>query len=238
MTSGNSNSRIKVALVEDRKEFRERLVALINSAPEFTCVAACAGPENLLDLLLKAQPDVILLDIDLNAALTGIDLIRPLKSKLPKAEIVMLTSLEQTDLIFQAVCRGASGYLRRSISPAQLLEAIQDVRHGGSPMSPDVNRLVLRSFQNTDPNEAELQKLSLREREILEYLAQGYEPKEVAQTLGTQYDTVKGQIRSIREKLEVRTHESAVKKAYPHKEYQSTVRRIENGGMRLKNIQR
>ena len=116
-------------------------------------------------------------------------------------------------------------------SPARLLEALQEIHSGGSAMTPDVIRLILNSFQNSNPNEEEIRKLSPREREILNYLAQGYEPKEVSQALGTHYDTVKGQIKSVREKLNVRTREMAVKKAYPQKQFQSTVRRIEQGGV-------
>jgi len=226
MPSEVSPNVIKVAVVEDRKDIREGLEFLLNSTPGLMCVAACSDSTTALAEIPEKGPAVILLDIDLGEERTGLDLIQPLKHALPATKVVMLTALEEDELVFRALCRGADGYLRRATLSKRLTASISGVLDDRYPLSPGVAERIWRVFKNPPPDPEEFDKLSDREAEIIQLLAQGYEAKEIAQQLGTSYETVKTQVRNIRNKLEVRTREQAVKKVFPTKKFEAVVRQV------------
>jgi len=209
-----ANNDTRVAVVEDEREIREGLAFLIGSSPGFQCVATCASAEDALRDVPPSQADVVLMDIQL-PGMSGIECIRELKLKMPSIEIMMLTVFEDHDKIFQSLLGGASGYLVKKTPPAKLLEAIQELRNGGAPMSNQIARRVVQTFQQTNAAKPVLTYLSGREQEILNLLAKGFLYKEIADQLGISIETVRTHIRHIYDKLHVRSRTEAILKASP-----------------------
>ena len=208
---------IKVAIVEDTPDQREALFQLVNGSPGFTCVTVCASAEEAFDKIPRARPDVVLMDIQLPGR-SGIEAVCRLKHELPGAQFMMLTVLEDHDRIFEALAAGATGYLVKKTAPARLLEAIQDLHQGGAPMSGQIARHVVTTFQGIaaapHPSDA-MTALSPREQEILHLLAQGFLYKEIVDRLGISLGTVRTHIRKIYDKLHVCTRTDAINKAFP-----------------------
>ncbi len=202
----------KVSIVEDNEQLRSTLVKLINREAEYQCVSHYGDAESALAGLPNDKPDVVLMDINL-PGINGVECVRRLKQVLPQTLAMMLTAYEDTENIFNALAAGASGYLLKRAPRAELLEAIREVRNGGSPMTPHIARLVVQSFQK--PASASVpatENLSTREQEVLDCLSKGFLYKEIAEKLGISYETVHTYIRRIYEKLQVRTRTEAVAK--------------------------
>jgi DNA-binding NarL/FixJ family response regulator len=206
---------ISVSIIEDDAPAREILVNWIRRAEGFRFVSQYADAESALAGLPEEQPEVVLSDINL-PGLNGIECVRRLKPLLTGSQFVMLTVYEDADHIFDALAAGASGYLLKQTPRGELLAALRQVHGGGSPMTSNIARKVVQSFQQPPhvphPEEAEL---SPREREVLELLARGYLYKEIAETLSISLPTVNTYIRRIYEKLHVRSRAQAVAK-YAH----------------------
>lgn len=203
---------IRVSIVEDKAKVRHNLEKLIQVTPGFVCVSAYPDAETALADLPAVKPDVVLVDINLPGK-NGVECVRQLKPRLPDTQVVMLTVYENTDLIFQALSAGATGYLLKQTPSAELLDAVRDVHHGGSPMSSHIARKVVASFQHQPSVAAEeLSTLTAREQEVLDCLAKGFLYKEIADALSISYDTVHTHIRKIYEKLHVRSRTEAVAK--------------------------
>jgi DNA-binding NarL/FixJ family response regulator len=156
-------------------------------------------------------PDVVLMDINL-PGINGIECITRLKEQNLPMLFIMLTIFEDADAIFQSLSAGASGYLLKQTPPAKLLEAIQDVYQGGSPMSREIARKVIQSFQHSFSETTMEYILTKREEEILLYLIKGLLYKEIADKLSIGVETVRTHIRHIYEKLQVRTRSEAIVK--------------------------
>ena len=204
---------IKIAIVEDDVRVRGSLARLVDSAEGFCCVSQHPSAENALTELVITRPDVVLMDINL-PGLNGVECVRRLKPILPATQVVMLTVYENTNIIFNALAAGASGYLLKKSSPEQLIEAIRDVYNGGSPMTSHIARKVVASFQQVTNPVHEYEKLSLREQEVLDALAKGYLYREIAERLKISYATVHTHVRHIYEKLHVCTRTEAVTKHF------------------------
>ncbi|GIX50415.1 MAG: DNA-binding response regulator [Limisphaera sp.] len=212
---------IAVAIIEDDAPAREILAQWLRRADGFRCVGEYDSAESALRQLPGVKPDVVLVDINL-PGLNGIECVRRLKPQLPQAQFVMLTVYEDADHIFDALKAGATGYLLKQTTRQELLAAVRQVHAGGSPMTSNIARKVVQSFQQkpapapagTDesPQTAEL---SPREREVLDLLARGYLYKEIADTLNISLPTVNTYIRRIYEKLHVRSRWQAVAR-YAH----------------------
>ena len=202
---------IRIAVVEDDRTVREGLQMLLNGSPGFSCVAAYGNGEDAVAQLPEVNPDVVLMDINL-PGMNGIECILALKVLNLPAQFIMLTVFEDTDAIFKSLSAGATGYLLKQTPPARLLEAIQDVYRGGSPMSAEIARKVVQSFQHPVPASGIANGLTKREEEILDYLMQGYFYKEIASQLSISTETVRTHIRNIYEKLHVRTRSEAILK--------------------------
>lgn len=201
----------RVAIVEDNKVIRESLEEFAQADAECSCVCACATAEEALRQLPKLQPDIVLMDIHL-PNMSGIDCTAQLKQALPKVQIIMVTVYEDTERIFKALRAGACGYLLKRCSPEELMFAIREVRQGGAPMSREIARKVISSFQEPLTVAAEVEGLSPREREILELLAEGHPNKTIADRLGLTDGTVRWHLRHVYEKLHVRSRTEAVLK--------------------------
>jgi DNA-binding NarL/FixJ family response regulator len=202
---------IRIAVVEDDKTVREGLQMLLNGSPGFSCVAEYSSGEDALAGLPEIMPDVVLMDINL-PGINGIECILKLKEQELPLLFIMLTVFEDADAIFRSLSAGACGYLLKHTPPAKLLEAIQDVYRGGSPMSGEIARKVVQSFQQPAIKTVTNVSLTKREEEILGFLAQGFFYKEIAGSLSISVETVRTHIRNIYEKLQVRTRTEAILK--------------------------
>jgi DNA-binding NarL/FixJ family response regulator len=206
---------IKVSIVEDDAAARAILVDWINRAEGFRCVSDHGSGEAAVEAMPAHKPHVVLMDINL-PGINGAECVRRLKPLLPEAQFVMLTVYEDTDHIVQALQAGASGYLLKQTKRAGLLNAIREVHAGGSPMTANIARKVVQSFQQHAPASVPAgAELSPRETEVLELLARGHLYKEIADALNISLPTVNTYIRRIYEKLHVRSRAQAVAK-YAH----------------------
>ena len=205
---------VKVAIVEDDNDIRAGLAALINGSEGFQCVAAYACAEDALSDLLKKNPDVVLMDINL-PHMSGIECTRKLRELRPDLSIMVLTVYDDDESIFESLKAGARGYILKNTPPAKLLESILDLSNGGSPISSQIARRVVQTFQVLGRSSEERENLSKRENEILAYLAKGYRYKEIAEMLFISVETVRTHIRNTYEKLHVRSRTEAVLKAFP-----------------------
>lgn len=196
-------------MVEDDATVREGLKMLLQGSPGFSCVAAYANGEDALASLPEVKPDVVLMDIDL-PGINGIECIITLKAMNLPVQFIMLTVMEDSDAIFNSLSAGASGYLMKHTPPSKLLEAIEEVHRGGSPMSSEIARKVVESFQSSVVGTNIAYGLTKREEEILSYLAKGYLYKEIADLTNISLDTVRSHIRHIYEKLQVKTRTQAI----------------------------
>jgi len=201
----------KIAIVEDNRVIRESLIEFVHSDPEFTCICACATAEEALKLIPKHQPEIVLMDVQL-PNMSGIECTTQLKQLLPGLHIIMVTVYEDTERIFKALRAGACGYLLKRCTPDELLAAVREVRQGGAPMSREIARKVIFSFQEPLAVAAEMEELSPREREILELLASGFPNKQIADRLGLTDGTVRWHLRHVYNKLHVRSRTEAALK--------------------------
>ena len=202
---------ITVSIVEDNDQLRGTLARVISRAEGFECLSQHGSAEAALEALPKERPNVVLMDINL-PGLNGVECVRRLKQLIPATLVVMLTVYEDTENIFNALAAGASGYLLKRTSSAELLTAIKDVQKGGSPMTTHIARKVVQSFQKAGASSQATENLSAREQEVLDCLSQGFLYKEIAEKLGISYETVHTYVRRIYEKLQVRTRTEAVAK--------------------------
>ena len=202
---------INISLVEDNHQLRGTLARLLDGAEGFRCVRQYPSAEDALACLPKDKPDVVLMDINL-PGINGVECVRRLKQAVPEIAVVMLTAYEDTENIFNALAAGATGYLLKRAPRAELLDAIREVRRGGSPMTTHIARKVVQSFQKQGAAEAPGEALSAREQEVLDHLSHGFLYKEIADKMGISYETVHTYIRRIYEKLQVRTRTEAVAK--------------------------
>jgi RNA polymerase sigma factor (sigma-70 family) len=199
---------LSISIVEDNDKLRGTLARVLSRAEGFRCVSQYPSAEDALKDLPNVKPDVVLMDINL-PGMSGVECVRQLKPLLPETQVMMLTVYEDTENIFKALAAGANGYMLKRTSTKELIEAIHEVKRGGSPMTMHIARKVVQSFQRNalvQPTEI----LSEREQQVLDLLSQGLIYKEIAEKLGISYETVHTYIRRIYEKLQVRTRTEAV----------------------------
>jgi DNA-binding NarL/FixJ family response regulator len=202
---------IKVAIVEDNRGTRESLVELLGRSPGLHCTGAFANGEDALRELVTQPPDVVLMDINL-PGMSGVECVSRLKDRSPATQVLMLTTYEESDLIFCSLRAGASGYLLKNMLPAELIQAIEQVHAGGAPMSMQIARKVVTHFQQIKQPVSDVERLTKRELEILTLLAKGYLYKEIADHLGISLSTVRAHLHAIYEKLHVQSRTQAVVK--------------------------
>jgi two-component system, NarL family, response regulator LiaR len=200
---------IRVAVIEDIPNYRNALEVLLNGSEGFECVAAFENAETAQKELPAWQPDIALVDINL-PGMNGIELVRFIRTASPATLCMMCTAYDEDEKVFKALEAGAHGYILKSTSPAKLLEAIVDLKNGGSPMSNEIARKVVMAF-NKKPNPA-LEELSAREKEVLELLVEGLLYKEIATRLNISKETVKRHCFNIYQKLHVSNRSEAIGK--------------------------
>ena len=211
MLAARQDVMITVALVEDSEPMRRNLERMLRRARGVRCVCACGTAEEALEKIPRLRPDVVLMDINLPGA-SGIECTARLKLQLPAMQVIMLTVYEDTASIFNALKAGACGYLLKRSSPGEILEALTTVQTGGAPMTSEIARKIVMTFQSPIPGAGGAATLSAREAEILELLSKGAVSKEIADQLGISYHTVRVHTKHIYEKLHVRSRSEAVVK--------------------------
>jgi DNA-binding NarL/FixJ family response regulator len=202
---------IKVGIVEDNKTVREGFETLLNRTTGFQCVCACATVAEALKEIPRAQPDVVLMDIQLPDS-TGVECTAKIKEQMPAVHIVIVTVYEDSERIFQALRAGACGYLLKRAEPEKVIAAIREAQEGGVPMTPEIARKVIGQFRQQAAAAIQVQDLSDREREVLELVMQGLGNKVIADRLGVTVAAVKWHLQHIYEKLHVHSRTEAALK--------------------------
>ena len=203
---------LDVAIIEDTREIREGLAALIGGSPGFTCTGQYESMEEALAGLRPPLPQVALVDLAL-PGMSGTEGIRVLNERYPALVAVVLTVYDDDDRIFAALCAGASGYLLKKTSPARLLDSLREAADGGSPMSPQVAGRVIQLFRDLRFPKAPDHDLTPHEVRLLRLLVEGHNYKTAAAELKVSVNTVAFHMRSIYQKLHVHSKSQAVSKA-------------------------
>lgn len=202
-------SRLKIALVEDKADLRDSWSKLINSFSDFSCDCVCSSGEEALRIIPAVQPDAVLMDIFL-PRMSGIECTARLKELLPKTQIVILTAVDDNELVFMALQAGADGFLLKRTKPADLRAALLEVTRGGAPMTSEIARRVVESFRRPLKLHGQTVRLSAREEEVLILLSKGYSNKEIAEQLSLSVETIGSHLKHIYEKMHVRSRAEAV----------------------------
>jgi DNA-binding NarL/FixJ family response regulator len=207
---------LRVVLIEDLREVRESLAALISGTAGYKCVAAYGMMEAALAHIEADDPDIILTDLGL-PGMSGVEGIERLRRVFPDTPILALTVFDNDQQIFNALCNGANGYLLKNTPPARLLEALHEAAAGGSPMSPQIASRVVRLFREFRPPERAIYHLTPQETELLKLLIEGHHKKTAAHELGISFHTVSFHLSNIYQKLQVHSKTEAVAKALREK---------------------
>ena len=200
---------IAVAIVDDKRDIREGIEIILKQAEGFQCVGSYPDAETAIQNIPSNSPDVVLMDIEL-PRMSGIDAVRVLKEKNSDLDILMLTVHKDDSSVFRSLKAGAYGYLTKNIFPSRLLSAIREVKKGGAPMSSQIARRVVASFNDFKNPSSELTK---REIEVLNLLCQGQSYKVIAEALFVSPNTVRFHLKNIYKKLQVNSKYEAVIKA-------------------------
>ena len=200
---------IKIAIVEDNRTLRSSLESLFNRTDGMRCVASLGNLLNVVSEIGTARPDIILMDIGL-PNISGIEGVRTVKTHFPAIQVLMFTVFEDDENIFDAIRAGASGYLLKKTPPAEIAQAALDLYQGGAPMTANVARRVLHSFQAAPSTVVEDYRLTVRENEILYSLVDGLSYKKIADKYCVSISTIRTHICNIYSKLHVNSKAAAV----------------------------
>jgi DNA-binding NarL/FixJ family response regulator len=211
---------ITVCIVDDIRDLRNALEEIVNMSDDCLCIGTISTAEEAIIKLPILKPDVVLMDINLGGPESGIDLVKKLKPHMPDTNFMMCTVYEEDEKIFEALSAGASGYILKKTDPTKLIDAIRELHKGGAPMSSQIARKVVAAFQQqeqqlkTEANTEGIDKLTPREKEILEHLSKGLMYKEIATQLFLSSETVRKHVYHIYEKLHVNNRVAAVNRFY------------------------
>jgi DNA-binding NarL/FixJ family response regulator len=204
-------SNIRVALVEDNDDLRMSVKRLLQRSPRLRVIADYPDAESAMADVVRHKPDVVLMDVKL-PKMSGVECVRVLKDLLPTVLIIMLTVHDDNDSLFNSILAGADGFLLKDTLPSRLVEAIEEVCQGGSPMTPQIARRIVQRFRKNDPPPPTMENLTPRELEVLEQLALGNRYKEISDSLGISLDGIRFHIRGVYNKLHVHSRTEAVVK--------------------------
>lgn len=197
--------RTRIVIIEDNEAVKDGYALILNSNPDYHVVNTYTTAEAAIKHLRNDFPDVIFTDLNLPGidGITGIKKIRKLDRRV---QIIVITVLEDSNMVFDALCAGASGYITKSSNHIELLQAVEQILNNGAPMSPKIARMVVSSFQRS-PNSP----LSERETEVLSHLATGKTYKITADELNIGMETVKSHVKNIYSKLRASNKSEAIK---------------------------
>jgi DNA-binding NarL/FixJ family response regulator len=207
-----AGANVKVAIIEDQRDIREGLAWIIKATEGFACTGSYRSMEEAIEKIGFDLPDVVLTDIGL-PGMSGVEGIRILKELHPELRLLMLTIYDDDEVIFDALCAGACGYLLKKTPPARLIEGLREAMQGGAPMSPEVASRVIKLFREIRPPERADYKLTPHETRLLKMLVEGHNYKTAAAELGISVTTVAFHMRNIYDKLQVHSKSEAVAKA-------------------------
>jgi DNA-binding NarL/FixJ family response regulator len=193
---------IQVAIVEDDEEIRANLAHVFRRSPEFRLVGTYADAEAAMLELPRCPVDAVLMDINL-PGIDGVECVRRLKPKMPAVQFIMLTIYEDGNRLFKSLMAGATGYLLKRTSPTALLAAVKEAHTGGAPMTPEMARRVAMYFEALPKPASEVDRLTSRERDVVEQLAKGFRYKEIEDILHISTGTLRSYISNIYGKLHV-----------------------------------
>ena len=196
-----------VLIIENDEEIRNNFSLIVNSSDKFRVTNAYGDSETAIGNLLRDQPDIVLMDIEL-PGMNGIQATKIVKDKYPQAEVVMVSVYEDSDLVFEALKAGASGYITKSANYMELLSALDEIARGGAPMSSRIARMVIDNF-HVNPNSP----LTKRETEILQLISEGKTYTQISEQLFISKETSKTHIKNIYSKLQVNSKSEAIAKA-------------------------
>jgi DNA-binding NarL/FixJ family response regulator len=203
---------ISVCIVEDLEDIRSGLAAIINMTDGFKVLQTFSNAEDALQDLATLHPDIVIMDINL-PGISGIECIRRIHEKNRSIQFMMFTIYENNDTVFEALKAGATGYILKNSSPTKIIESLQDLYNGGSPMNPEIAKKLVLRFQHQSFSENEF-NLTPKEQKILDLMSKGYLYKEIANELNNTVNTIKQHIRHIYEKLHVQNKAEAINKMY------------------------
>lgn len=206
-------NKITVSIVEDREDILESLKLLVNNSDECICIGTYKNGEDAVQHIPELLPDIVLMDIDL-PGINGIETIKQLKPLCPRVQFMICSVYDEDEKIFDALAVGANSYILKRSSSDILISSIIDLYNGGSPMSSDIARKIVRQFQKHVPTNQEDFKLTKREVEILEHLSKGYTYQQVADNIYISPKTLKKHVYNIYEKLHVNSRTEALNKFY------------------------
>ena len=205
---------ISISIVEDMAEVRNSLEKLIQQEPGMLLLSSSSNAEEAMPLLLESQPEIVIMDINM-PGISGIDCIRKIKDDCPHTQFMIFTIYENDEKVFDALAAGASGYLLKKTPGDKIIEAIEELYKGGSPMSSQIARKVIGYFKENKKQGYD--GLTNKENEILLLLSKGYLYKEIAQQLSITLGTVTQHIHRIYEKLHVNNRTEAINKVFRKK---------------------
>jgi DNA-binding NarL/FixJ family response regulator len=200
-----------IVIVEDNQIIKEGYTLILSSFAEYHVVASYTNCEDALKNLEKDKPHIILMDLEL-PGMHGIQGITKIKKSRPETEIIVVSIHENSEMVFEALCAGACGYITKNSNYSRLLDAIKEVKAGGAPMSSNIARMVVASFRKNHNS-----PLTERETEVLELLARGKSYSIIADELFIHKETVKTHLKNIYSKLHVKSKAAAIEVALQNK---------------------
>jgi DNA-binding NarL/FixJ family response regulator len=215
----HADRRIRVLVVDDQSLIRRGLAVILDTEPDIAVVGQAADGQEAIDAARRERPDVVLMDLQM-PRLAGVAATRAIIAELPQTQIVVLTTFDTDELVFEAIRAGAQAYLLKDAPESEVLETIRAVNRGESRLSPNIARKVMEQFRllpagappARDGDAPVLDALTAREERILALIAEGKGNKEIARTVFLAEGTVKNYVSRIMEKLHARTRtELAVK---------------------------
>lgn len=198
----------RVLIIEDDPEIRHSFEVIVNSSQNFQVINTYSNCEAAIKHLAGDRPEIALMDVGLPGGMNGIQGTKVIKEKSPTTEIVMVTVYEDSELVFEALKSGASGYITKSANYQELLAALEEIVRGGAPMSSKIARMVIANF-HVNPNSP----LTRRETEILSLIAEGKTYTQISEELFISKETSKTHIKNIYSKLQVKCKSEAIAKA-------------------------
>ncbi|HOY13275.1 MAG TPA: response regulator transcription factor [Saprospiraceae bacterium] len=194
----------RIVIIEDNPQLNDAFATIVNFSENFRVAGKYLNCEDAIKNIYKDKPDVVLMDLEL-PGMNGVEGTKQIRKLMPKTLILIVSVYENSEMVFNALCAGASGYLTKNTTSKILIESIQELLDGGAPMSISIARMVVSSFQK-----AANSILSDRETEVITLLAQGKSYKSIGETLNISRNTIKFHIKNIYEKLEVNNREDAI----------------------------
>ncbi len=204
----SSEPKKRVLIIEDDPEIRSSFAMIVDSSQKFTVVNSYSNCEDAIKHLHTDKPDIVLMDVELPGGMNGIKGTKIIKEKSPDSDIIMVTVYEDSEMVYEALKSGASGYITKSANYMELPSALDEITKGGAPMSSKIARMVIDNF-HLNPNTP----LTKRETGILQLISEGKTYTQISEELFISKETSKSHIKNIYSKLQVRSKSEAIAKA-------------------------